>query len=71
MPCQVEHRPENTLDGIIEVEPEEQQSLPTRFLIGAAFDVIDKDESSLVVTAQITNPSDNAEQFNVGAEFGL
>lgn len=61
----------NTLDGIIEVEPEEQQSLPTRFLIGAAFDVIDKDESSLVVTAQITNPSDNAEQFNVGAEYGF
>jgi len=33
--------------------------------------VIDKDESSLVVTAQITNPSDNAEQFNVGVEYGF
>jgi len=61
----------NTLDGVIDVEPEEQQSLPTRFLIGAAYDVIDRDETSLVITAQITNPSDNAEQFNVGAEYGF
>ncbi len=61
----------NTLDGVIEVEPEEQQSLPTRFLIGAAYDLIDRDETSLVVTAQITNPSDNAEQFNIGAEYGF
>jgi hypothetical protein len=60
-----------TLDGLIDVDPEEQQSLPTRFLIGAAYDVIDKDETSLVVTAQITNPSDNAEQFNIGAEYGF
>ena len=61
----------NTLDGVIEVEPEEQQSLPTRFLIGAAYDLIDKEETSLVITAQITNPSDNAEQFNIGAEYGF
>jgi len=60
-----------SLDGVIEVEPEEQQSLPTRFLIGAAYDVIDRNETSLVLTAQITNPSDNAEQFNIGAEYGF
>jgi len=60
-----------TLEGIEEVTPEENQSLPTRFLIGAAYDLIDGDENSLVVTAQITNPSDNAEQFNIGAEYGF
>ncbi len=60
-----------TLDGLVDVEPDEQQSLPTRFLIGAAYDIIDKDENSLVITAQITNPSDNAEQFNIGAEYGF
>lgn len=60
-----------SLNGVDEIEPEEQQSLPTRFLIGAAYDLIDNDENSLVVTAQITNPSDNAEQFNVGAEYGF
>lgn len=60
-----------SLNGVEVIEPEEQQSLPTRFLIGAAYDLIDNDENSLVVTAQITNPSDNAEQFNVGAEYGF
>lgn len=60
-----------TLDGELDVNPEEQQSLPTRFLIGAAYDLIDREESSLVLTAQITNPSDNAEQFNIGAEYGF
>lgn len=59
------------LNGIEVIEPEEQQSLPTRFLIGAAYDLIDNEENSLVVTAQITNPSDNAEQFNIGAEYGF
>lgn len=59
------------LNGIEIIEPEEQQTLPTRFLIGAAYDVFENDENSLVVTAQITNPSDNAEQFNVGAEYGF
>jgi long-subunit fatty acid transport protein len=60
-----------SLNGVEVIEPDEQQSLPTRFLIGAAYDLIDNDENSLVVTAQITNPSDNAEQFNVGAEYGF
>ncbi len=60
-----------SLNGVEEIEPEEQQSLPTRFLIGAAYDLIDNEENSLVLTAQITNPSDNAEQFNLGAEYGF
>lgn len=60
-----------SLNGVEVIEPEEQQSLPTRFLIGAAYDLIYNEENSLVVTAQITNPSDNAEQFNVGAEYGF
>ncbi len=60
-----------SLNGVEEIEPEEQQSLPTRFLIGAAYDLIENEENSLVLTAQITNPSDNAEQFNLGAEYGF
>ena len=59
----------NTIGGILGVEPEEAQSLPTRFLIGAAYDIYEKEGSSLVLTAQLTNPSDNAEQFNIGAEY--
>ena len=54
-----------------EVTPEEEMSLPTRFHIGAAYDVLETENSTLVFTAQITNPSDNAEQFNIGAEYGF
>ncbi|MFV1882999.1 MAG: PorV/PorQ family protein [Balneola sp.] len=57
--------------GITEVEPEEFSSLPTRFHIGAAYDLIENEQSKLVITGQITNPSDNAEQFNVGAEYAF
>lgn len=59
------------LDGVQTVEPDEYSSLPTRFHIGAAYDVLNSETNSLMVTAQITNPSDNAEQFNVGTEYGF
>ena len=59
------------LAGVEEIEPEEETSLPTRFHIGAAYDVLETETSNLVLTAQITNPSDNAEQFNVGAEYAF
>ncbi len=59
------------LDGVEEVEPEDFESLPTRFHIGAAFDVIETEQSKLILTGQITNPSDNAEQFNLGAEYAF
>ena len=59
------------LDGVQEIEPDEYSSLPTRFHIGAAYDLINNDQSKLVVTGQITNPSDNAEQFNLGAEYAF
>mgnify|MGYP003639107600 CR=1 FL=1 len=59
------------LSGRSEVEPEEFNSLPTRFHIGAAYDLIENDQNKLIVTGQITNPSDNAEQFNIGAEYSF
>lgn len=46
-------------------------SLPTRFTIGAAYNLIDKESSKLILTGQITNPSDNAEQFSMGTEYGF
>jgi hypothetical protein len=57
------------LDGVQDIEPDEYSSLPTRFHIGAAYNVFENAESKLIVTAQVTNPSDNAEQFNIGAEY--
>lgn len=60
-----------SLSGAKDVEPEVYSSLPTRFHIGAAYDLIETDQNKLVLTGQITNPSDNAEQFNIGAEYSF
>lgn len=60
-----------TPDGLREKDPKSDLSLPTRFNIAAAYDVINNENHALVVTAQITNPSDNSEQLNVGAEYGF
>lgn len=60
-----------TLDGIKEETPTSELSLPTRFNIAAAYDAIKNENHGLLLTAQITNPSDNAEQFNVGMEYGF
>jgi hypothetical protein len=45
--------------------------LPTRFSIAAAYDVIKSEQHSLLLTSQVTNPADNAEQFSFGAEYGF
>lgn len=44
--------------------------IPTRFILATAYDAIKTDVHGLILTGQITNPSDNAEQFSVGAEYG-
>lgn len=44
--------------------------IPNRFILAAAYDAIKTDVHGLIVTGQITNPSDNAEQFSIGAEYG-
>ena len=45
--------------------------LPTRFSIAAAYDVLRTGPHSLLLTTQITNPSDNAERFGFGLEYGF
>ena len=43
---------------------------PTMFLLGVSYDVLQAStEHDLTVMGQLTNPNDNAEQFNVGAEY--
>ncbi|MTI87265.1 MAG: PorV/PorQ family protein [Balneolaceae bacterium] len=59
------------LDGEEKINPKDDLSLPTRFNIGAAYDVIESKNNKLTLTAQITNPSDNSEQLNIGAEYGF
>ena len=60
-----------SLEGILELEPETNTSLPTRFHIGAAYDLVDNQQIKVTITAQVTNPSDNAEQLNIGAEYSF
>lgn len=59
-----------TLDGEVIQDDFEEVSLPTRFIIGAAYDLWESENFSAVITGQITNPSDNAEQFSFGGELG-
>ncbi len=58
-----------TLEGdVIETEFE-RLSPPTTFIMGAAYNVIRKEPYDLLLTAQLTNPSDNAERMSLGTEF--
>ncbi|MGA7303677.1 MAG: PorV/PorQ family protein [Rhodothermales bacterium] len=42
----------------------------TEFLMGVAYDVFQSDGgNSLLLSAQLNNPNDNAESYNVGAEY--
>lgn len=58
-----------TLEGPVEENSFESVSLPTRFNLGVAYDVIEKDDYNVLVTGQITNPSDNSEKFSMGGEL--
>ncbi len=59
-----------TLDGEVTYDEFEDVALPTRFIIGAAYDLYEGDNLKAILTGQITNPSDNAEQFSIGGELG-
>lgn len=57
-----------TLSGPIVETDFERVSPPTTFSVGAAYDAWRDDNFAVLVTAQVTNPSDNAERFSVGSE---
>lgn len=59
-----------TLNGKEEISEFEDVSLPTRFIIGTAYDLYESDNLRAVISGQITNPSDNNEQFSFGGELG-
>lgn len=60
-----------TLEGIKEESTFEDVSPPTNFAIGAAYDAWSNENMNLVLTAQLTKPSDNAEKTSLGAELGF
>lgn len=57
-----------SLQGDIVEDDFEDTPLPTRFIIATAYDIYESETISAVLTGQISNPSDNAEQFSLGAE---
>lgn len=59
----------NTLEGEVVETDFESVSPPTTFSIGAAYDAYKSDNLNVLVTGQITNPSDNAERFSLGSEL--
>jgi len=60
-----------TLDGSQTEKNFQKVSLPTTFIIGAAYDAYKGEHSSLMISGQLTNPSDNAERVSVGVEYGF
>jgi hypothetical protein len=60
-----------TLNGPVTETDFEDISPPTMFMIGAAFDAYQNENFNLLLTGQVTNPSDNAERFSIGSELGF
>lgn len=58
-------------DPAVVVEDDiESFTLPTTFLLGLTYNVLqDNPSSNLFVSAQLNNPNDNAENWNVGVEY--
>ncbi|MCA1803742.1 MAG: PorV/PorQ family protein [Rhodothermaceae bacterium] len=48
----------------------EDVSPPTNFILGAAYDAYQGESVNVLVTGQLTNPSDDAEKMSIGAEMG-
>ncbi|MCH8494523.1 MAG: PorV/PorQ family protein [Balneolales bacterium] len=59
-----------TLDGVVIETDFESISPPTTFSIGTAYDAYRNENFSVLVTGAVINPSDNAERFALGTEFG-
>ncbi|WP_420454651.1 PorV/PorQ family protein [Rubrivirga sp.] len=59
-----------TVGGETVVEDEFEDLVPpTTFMLGVGYDVVRAGDHAVTVSGQLTNPNDNAEQFNVGAEY--
>ena len=59
-----------TVDGGLVVENEFEDLVPpTTFFLGASYDAIRSGDHALTLAGTLTNPNDNAEQVNVGAEY--
>lgn len=58
-----------TQNGPVTEDEFEDVSPPSVFQIGAAYDAYEGENIHVLVTGQLTNPSDNAERFSLGSEL--
>ncbi len=59
-----------TVEGDVVVEDQFEDVVPpTTFMLGVGYDVMRTGDHALTLSGQLTNPNDNAERFNVGAEY--
>lgn len=57
-------------EGVVTEDDFESFTPPTTFLLGVTYHAFSRaDQHDLVVSGQLTNPNDNAESLNVGAEY--
>lgn len=56
-------------DGVIVESDLEDITPPTTFVLGASYDAYESENFDVVLTGQITNPSDNAERISFGTEI--
>ncbi len=62
--------PRRTVEGGTETESDFEDLVPpTIFLLGLSYDVMRTADHAVTVSGQLTNPNDNSEQFNLGAEY--
>jgi hypothetical protein len=72
----IDGRPRGSLDrlvigqGTVTQDQFETITPPTTFMLGISYDLMRRNpQHALTVSGQLTNPNDNAERFNVGAEY--
>jgi hypothetical protein len=58
-----------TLNGEVTETNFEDVSPPTTFIIGAAYDAYSSENIHVLLTGQLSNPSDNTERFSIGSEL--
>lgn len=60
-----------TPNGYVTETDFENVSPPSVFLVGAAYDAYESKNMKVLVTGQLTNPSDNSEKFSLGTEIAF
>lgn len=60
-----------TLDGEEAISEFEDVTVPTRFNLSLAYDIVETELNTFMLTAQITNVSDESELLSMGGEYGF